>query len=424
MTNVSLRKNRGIATPARVLESLRGAASWLEAAEDSARGSGVGHRIAVYFADGRIDWMYPHGNTGEVISAWLDLAVLLDRPAYIQRAIRYARTLLDDPVRGIYRGPLAEAHGMAWYWTDGGSYSGLYSMRLPWHFDRLASLTGDEEFREICEVIGRTLLSRQRSSGLVDAGWSPERGWDEGGTRVGCRFIYSIGTFATLYRLTGSVGYLRGYERSVRALIKMQRPDGSFYQHYLAESAEPHPTERSVKPFFYGYILNAIAEAHSVFRDDRLLKVACRLGDCLIGTYAYRNSIPYCTGEMPPADRTEADAFVTDSANGLFWLSKETGHTAYEDLALKLWIDAWKSQLEAPGRAGWDGAIIQGANPGLTETLAGVPANRTHLRFDPLKLGKCSLWAMVNHISASRRIREMQSHEHDSIDSELLQLEP
>jgi hypothetical protein len=297
-------------------------------------------------------------------------------------------------------------------------------MRLPWHFDRLATFTGDERFREMCGVIGRTLLSRQRASGLVDAGWSPERGWDEGGTRVGCRFIYSIATFASLYRLTGDSAYLRGYERSVRALVKMQRPDGSFYQHYLVDSGEPHPTERSVKPFFYGYILNAIAEAHSVFRDDRILKVACRLGDCLVRTYAYRNSIPYCTGDMPPADRTEADAFVTDSANGLLWLSRETDHASYEDLALKLWIDAWKSQIEAPGRAGWDGAIIQGANPGLTETLDGVPSNRTHLRFDPLKLGKCSLWAMVNHITASKRILERRSAVQGQIDPEFLQQAP
>jgi len=395
---------RSLLTKEQVLNSLEGAASWLEASTKAVPGASSCHRIAMYFDTGKLEWLYPHSNTAETISAWLDLADLLKRPQYVENATSYAARLASDPVRGLYRGETKDARGLAWYWTDAGTYSGLYTMRMPLHLERIARITGDQRYLDLCDEIGRTLRRRQLASGIVSAAWNPNTGWMRE-ERVGSRYIYAVATFATLHKLTGDASYQAAYERAVEALLRMQNADGSFFQHYDPATALPHPTERSIKPFFFGYILNAIAEAYDLTGDERLLTVARRLGDHLASLYYYRHKVPYCTNAgMIPADQTEADAAVYDSAHGLLWLHARTGSAIYLDLALKLWWGAWTFQQDAPDRPGWHGAIIQGVNSELSETLAGVPANRKHLLHDPTRLGKTSLWAMVNHIFACRRI--------------------
>lgn len=395
---------RSLLTEDLVKNSLEGVASWLEAATESVDGSGSCHRIVEYCSGGEMQWLYPNSNTGETISAWLDLAELLARPEYIEQATAYATRITSDPIRGIYQGERKEARGLAWYWTDAGTYSGLYAMRLPFHLARIAGLTGGQGMLDLCDEIGRTLRQRQLASGIVSAAWSPETGWIRE-ERVGCRYVYALATFATLHRITGDAAYLDAYERAVGALLAMQNADGSFFQHYEAETALPHATEHSIKPFFFGYVLNAIAEAHDATHDGRLLDVARRLADYLASLYYYRHQAPYCIGrEMLSTDHTEANASVYDSANGLLWLYERTGVPTYLDLALKIWYGAWTAQLHAPDRPGWHGAIILGANPTLIATLDGVPANRKHLLHNPNRIGKTSLWSMVNHVFASRRI--------------------
>jgi len=393
----------------RLLGSLQGVASWLETATDTARGLGVGHRVAVYLSDGRMNWMYPHGNSGEVISAWIELGEILERPEYQARALDYGAGLLDDPVTGLYRGEVREAHGLAWYWTDSGSYTCGYSMRMPVHFLRLYEKSGETRFLDICDVIGRTMLHRQTASGLVDASWSPRRGWQEGGTRVGCRYAYSLATFATLFKITGDAAYRQAYERAVEALLAMQNEDGSFYQHYEVATGEPSPNECSIKPFFFSYLFNAMMEAYEAMGDARLLGVAERLGGYLAGLYYYRRSIPYCLGEtLLPTDRVEADTAVHDLANGLLWLYSLNGNAVFLDLGVQLWIDAWLSQAEMPEKPGWHGAILHGVNPALCVPVEGVPEDREHLQYDSTRIAKCTLWMIVNHLFATRRLLDLK----------------
>lgn len=390
-----------------VVESLRGVASWMEQASASTHAEGLSHRIAVYHEEGKVDWLYPHSNTGEVISAWMDLGDILERPDYLERAQAYASRMINDPVKGLYRGEVQEAHGLPWYWTDGGSYAGIYGARMPFHFHRIFAKTGAYEFLEICSTIGETMLGRLLPSGLVDAAWSPQNGWKEGGTRIGCRVIYAMATFATLHRITGDQKYLEAYESSVHALRRMQNADGSFFQHYVVETGAPHPTEKSIKPFFYGYVLNAIAEAYAVAQDERILEVAEGIGQCLIQIYRYRNAIPYCTGDdMLPADKVESETAIYSVSNGLLWLHSVTGESEFLALGSKIWADAAYAQSSDCHKPGWYGAIIQGANPELARPLEGVPANRTHLLYDPRRIGKCTLWEMVNHVFAGRRLLE------------------
>ncbi len=390
-----------------VVSSLAGVAAWMENASAATGQDGLTHRLAVYYKEGEVEWLYPHSNTGEVISAWVALSDILDRPDYLERARAYASRMISDPVKGLYRGDRKEAHGLPWYWTDGGSYAGIYGVRLPFHFHRIFEKTGHPEFLEICSTIGETILQRLLPSGLVDAGWSPQNGWKEGGTRIGCRSIYSMAMFATLYRITEDARYRQAYELSVSALVRMQNSDGSFFQHYVVETGEAHPTERSIKPFFYGYILNAIAEAYAVFGDERILEVARATGRCLLRTYRYRNAIPYCIGhELLPADRAEASTAIYSVANGLLWLYSVTKETEFLVLGQKIWMDACLAQSFADGLPEWRGAIIQGTNPELGHMIEGVPENRIHLRFDPHRVGKCTLWEMVNHVFAGQRLLE------------------
>ena len=391
-----------------VLRSLRGAAAWLEASVDSAAGKGVGHRMAVYSTTGAVKWMYPHGNTGEAITCWLDLATLLDRPDYTERAKVYGYALVDDPQTGIYRGEFEPAHGLMWYWTDIGSYNSLYAMRTVLPLLRLNRLTGDGRFREIVLMMGRMFLRRQTACGLIDASWSPKRGWEEGGTRVGSRFVYGMTIFAALFQETGGSEYRDAYEKAVGALQKMQQADGSFFQNYEVATAERSPSDSSTKFLFFSYILNAIEETYEIVRDERLLDAAKRLGDYLVRVHYYRAALPYCVGtHLLPADQPEADTGIYDCANGLLWLHGVTGELRYLDVATKLWLAAWSNQPEGTGIAGLDGAIISGSTPFLSATVEGVTADRAHLLYDPSRAGKCSLWGMVNHVFACRRLLGM-----------------
>jgi len=385
-----------------ILRSMRGAASWLENSVDSASGQGVGHRIALYAESGEVTWLYPHGNTGEVITAWRVLGKALDRPEYFSSAIRYADGLIEDREQGIYRGSFRSAHGLMWYWTDIGSYNSLYAMRCIGPLLQLHKVTGDRRFLETPLMMGATFLQRQTASGLVDASWSPARGWAEGGTRVGCRFLYCLATFASLFGATGDRVYRDAYEKSVGALLKMQKADGSFYQHYEVATAEPSPSDSSTKFLFFSYLLNALAEAYAVFEEERLLEAACRLGDFLVRSFYHRAALPYCRGEkLLPTDRAEAETGIFDAANGLLWLSSETGEFSYLDVATKLWLAAWSNQPEGTGIQGLDGAILGGNSPFHSATVEGVTGDRPHLFHDPARASKCTLWGMVNHIFAS-----------------------
>lgn len=402
-----------VLTPDRIIESLQGAASWLESATETARGKGPAHRNAVYSVSGEVTWMYPHSNTGEVISGWLDLAEILKRSEYRQYAVQYATDLLEDPVKGIYQGEHKEAHGLAWYWADRGTYTCGYSMRMPAHFARLYQIESDARFLEICEVIGRTFLARQVSSGLVDAQWSPWNGWKEGGTRIGSRYVYPVATFATLFELTSQSVYQDAYERAVEVLLFMQNEDGSFHQHYDIATGAPCPIERSIKPHFFSYIFNAIIEAFAIFPDERLLQVAERLGDYIVRVHHYRRTVPYCLGEkMLPTDQVEADSAMQDSANGLLWLYSQTKNAVYLDVAAKLWMDAWSHQPDVPESPGLHGAILQGINPHLQATVAGIPTDRKHLQHDPSLIARSSMWSILNHIFASKRLLAILAERH------------
>ncbi len=390
-----------------VLDSMAGVAAWMRAGRASAPHGGKSHRMAVYNREGAVTWMYPNSNTGESISAWLDLAEYLECPRYQDYAIEYGKTLIEDKKHGLYGGLAPEALGLMWYWTDIGTYSSLYAMRVPCHFIRLHALTGDTAFLEASERIGDTLVRHQLPSGLVGAGWSEKNGWAESGDRIGSRFVYVCATYATMYRLTGEARYQRAFERALEAMLKMQCEDGSFYQNYDPQTLQMSPSDSSTKCMFFAYILNGIAEAYEVFADPRLLDCARRLGDYIVKVYYCRGALPYCIGKkLLPADGPEANMSMYECSNGLLWLYRMVPDLRFLDIGLRLWVTAWYNQAEVLGNEELNGAILIGSDSTADRSNAGIPSNRKHLAADSSRAAKCVLWGMVNHVFASKRLLE------------------
>ncbi len=398
-------------TPEIVRDSLEATAQWLTTAVEESGHPGKCCRNALYHEDGRVTWLYPNSNTAELISAWIDLAHLHGDDSYTQRAVDYADGFLSDPEKGLYRGADLEAHGLPWYWTDGGTYGGLYAMRMPFHLHRLYEETGEARYLDICDVIGRTLLRRQLDSGMVSAAWDPQIGWMHE-MRVGSRYVYAVATFATLWRITGDEAYRRAYDKALSAMLRLQNPDGSFFQMHDPRTAQP--LDSSIKMHFTAYILNTLLEAHTVTKDARLVECARRVSDHLAGVFYYQHMVPYCTGKVgEPADQMEADSSIQDSSAGLFWLADLTGEAVYRDVALKLWFESWLHQIPQGGREGWKGAVMRGVNPTVDQTIAGVPTNRKHLHHDPTVIGRSDLWFAVSHVFASRRLLGYLSPRHE-----------
>jgi len=357
---------------------------WFEEACRATGNAGKCYRSALYQEGELVGWSHPNSNTTELITAWLDLSEMaetpLSRQRYLENAIRYAHQLASDPIHGFYRGEEVSAHGLAWYWTDDGTYTGGYSMRALGPLLRLNALAPDSRLIDAALSIGNTFLGRQLPNGFASVvGWCPRRGWLSE-RNAGSRYLYSVAVFAHLYRFTGDSCWKDAYERSVQAIEATQREDGAFYQHYDPVTLEP--TDQSVKAHFFSYLLNAFSEAYPVFEDERLLTVSRRLGDFIVRTYAARHQLPYCLDPVYKADLAGAGSAVTDSAAGMLWLGAATGDARYRDVGAKLWLEGYLHQPHAPEAPGWHGAI-------------------------PIGDKRCDLWYATAQVMASRRLLDL-----------------
>jgi len=395
-----------ILEPERLRVSLAAAGEWLEAGSEAAIAAvgkgGLCYRSGLFNEDGSVEWLFPRSNTSELITAWLDLANLLGDERYRARAVAYADQYVTDPVHGLYRGEHTEAHGLAWYWRDDKTYTGGYSMRAPESLLHLARVTGEERYLDAARMIGETFLARQQQKGLVSmVGWSPKGGWGHP-DMIGSRYVYTVGTFASLYEITSDGRYRAAYEKSLAALMEMQQPDGSFFQNY-------HPitlavSEPSVKTHFYSYIFNGIIEAYRVFHDERLVDRARRMALHFAEHYFYRQNMPYCLYPHWKTDLAEYDAPVHDSANGMLWLHEVTGEPLWRDIGQKLWLQGWMTQADLPDQPGIHGALLRGVSPDIATGKAPNNSDAAHLVCNPARVARADLWFQVNYIFATRRL--------------------
>lgn len=390
----------------RVREALRAAGQWLDAASEAAIADlgkpGLCYRTALFQEDGSVVWLFPHSNTTELITAWLDLAEHLGDAHYKERAVAYGEQYAFDPVYGLYRGEHKEAHGLAWYWRDDRTYTGGYSMRAPEALQRLAKVTGDARYLEAARLIGETFLARQLDSGLVHiVGWSPHGGWGHPDL-IGCRYVYTVATFATLFDITGDERYRAAYEKSLRALMIMQQPDGSFFQNYHPETLEI--PERSIKPHFYSYIFNALMEAYRVFRDERLIDSARKMALHLSETFYYQQGVPYCLYPHWNTDKAEYATPIHDTAHGLLWLHEVTGEAQWRDMGEKLWLQGWMTQADRPDLPQLHGALLRGVSPDVKTGRAPNNEGAAHLVYHPDRVARCEVWFQTHFILAARRL--------------------
>ncbi|MBC2592884.1 glycoside hydrolase family 127 protein [Ruficoccus amylovorans] len=394
-------------TRERVLRSMQGVADWIETSTQADPVEGKCYRMAVYDVAGGVTWMYPNSNTAETISAWLDMGDALGRPEFTAKAVEYANALIENHEYGLYAGPASEAEGLMWYWTDVGSYSTLYSMRIPRAFMRLYDITGDQRLLDKCKAIGHTLAREQLANGLIGGGWSPKKGWEEANDRIGSRYAYILATFANLYKLTSEKSYRQAYERAVEGVLRMQLDDGSFYQLYDIETLGVTRAGRSVKCMFFAYIFNALAEAYEIMRDPRLLECATKLGDYIVRVYYCYGALPYCVGpDILPSDLPEMHMSTYECANGMLWLYRHVRDERFKDIGLRLWMSACLNQADTPDNKALHGAILIGSDPTCSTSIEGIPENRKHLLYDPRRAAKCVLWGMVNHVFAGKQILE------------------
>lgn len=366
---------------ASIVVSAAAVGEWFDAASSATGQAGKCCRSAVYSEGKAVSWTHPNSNTAEIISAWLDLAEMAEtvelREYYLNCAIRYAEHLVSDPIKGFYRGEEVAGQGLAWYWTDDGTYTGGYSMRAIKPLLRLYALTADPRLPEAALAIGETFLKRQLPNGFVSVvGWCPKRGWLSE-RNAGSRYLYSISVFALLHRYTGDARWKEAYDLAMNAVEATQREDGAFYQHY--DPVTLQETDASVKGHFFSYLLNAFSEAYPVFEDARILHSARRLGDYIVRLYAARHQVPYCLDPVYQSDLSGANSAVTDSAAGMLWLAEVTGERCYRDVGAKLWLEAYLHQPDAPEAPGWHGAILIGDK-------------------------RCDLWYAAGHVTAARRL--------------------
>lgn len=358
-----------------VIESMRAMAGWLGEARDAARGKGVGYRDIVYFRDGRFQWLYPHSNAGEQIHVFLWLHEFLGDDRCLQHAVEYADVAIADPVRGIYRGECREAHGLPWYWPDIGTYGAMYGMRFPYGFHMLYQKTGKKVYEEYMRLTAEPLVTRLTKIGLIDAGWSPKRGWDEGSHKVGSRIGYAMGPLALMYRVTKDRRYADALDRMIGCFERLQNPDGSFCQ--VFDTGTGAVTDPSIKNHFLGYILNGLTDAYAWSPDDRLLTMARKLAEFIVTNFYYRQVVPYCAGQSPNAsDMQELDSPVIDPATGLFKLFKITKEPHHLDVALKLWWHYYTWQTFCPERPELHGAVLQGQNPDAIKYVKDIDRSR------------------------------------------------
>lgn len=386
-----------------VIDSMRLTGKWLKAASLATGEDGLCYRTAIFHDSGEISWLFPNSNTAELISAWLDIAEVCEDKESLEMALRYADRILNDPIRGLYRGSCEDAQGLAWYWPGDGTYTGGYSMRFPAVFHRLYKQTGDERYLAASRDIGRTFLRRLLPSGLSNmVGWCPKKGWILEGS-AGCRYVYVVSTFAALFEMTGESVYRDAYEGAVQALLKIQREDGAFFQTYdlrTLEAADP-----SVKVHFFAYIFNALAEAYAVFQDERLVECARRMTSYLASQFYYRQQLVYCEHPGFSTDLMEANTAVQDNANGLLWLHSVTGENVCLDMAVRLWIQAWLAQVKVE-KNGWEGALVRGVRVDFDQESKeeALKMRAEHLRYEPSRVGRCEVWFVANYILVSRRL--------------------
>jgi hypothetical protein len=315
-------------------------------------------------------WKYPRSNSAERIQGLLWLNKKLGDDRYRQSALRYAHTLIDDPLRGIYQGDEEDGRGQVWYWRDVGVYVTNYTIRVPAAMLALSEVTGDENYLKIAELSGRQLAHSQRpETGIPREGWwprSPPKSIDVDPEirkiyvspfKINSRVGFAALPFAQLYVKTERTIYRDALLQLLAGLEHYQRPDGAFPADIRIDRFEV--LDPLMKGHYMTYILNGLARASALMPAEAgLLRIAERLGEFLVSRFREANMLPY--GDL--SSDYEPERYVWHSSNpdavyGFAWLSKRTGNPMYREIACRIALNTLLNVLDYPDEPDLHGGV-------------------------------------------------------------------
>lgn len=316
-------------------------------------------------------WKHPRSNAAERIEVYLWLAKRLDDTRFREAALHAGHALLDDPVRGIYRGSEEDGQGMVWYWRDVGLYMTNYTMRVPPAFLRLARATGDKRFRDAALLCGEQLLHSQAPTGILRAGWYPKEPQDAATPlisphaldhwlpkdRINIRFAHVARAYAELFQSTGDSRYANALDRLSHALETLIHPDGSLPSDVRVSILEP--ADSALKGHFLYYVLNGLVGAKRCFPSGSPFDaVLDRLSSFILGRADHQWSAPFgdlTSTSSPLANRQRGSA---DPAYGFAYRAHIGGDTRYRIAALQLVVAALLRCCDAPEAPDRHGGLV------------------------------------------------------------------
>ena len=321
-------------------------------------------------------WQFPRSNAAERIEAFLWLSKRTGDSCFAGLAMRYARAMVDDPLRGIYQGDEEDGIGQVWYWRDLGAYATNYTIRVPSALLALARESGESRFNKIADLCGRQLIhSQQIQTGILREGWWPQHPPKEyvqdvrtksfwiSPVKINSRVGYVTRAFADLYVATQQTRYHDALMLAVEGLEHYQNADGSFPADIRCDRYEVQ--DPTIKGHFMTYILNGCARAACLMpKEPRLAAIAVRLGQFLLRRFRQPGCLPY--GDMN--SNSIGEQYVWRSANpdsifGLAWLSKLTGDPVYREVAARIALDTLLKVLDCPENPDLHGGIPIWPNP-------------------------------------------------------------
>ncbi len=332
----------------------------------------AGYRDLEYAEDGTYQWEFPRSNSSERISAFLWLSKRLNEPTYRDVAIRYAKAMTDDPVRGIYQGDEEDGLGQVWYWRDVGVYVTNYTIRVTPAFLELADETGEVHFQKIAELAGKQLIiSQQKETGILREGWTPRLPEDPtlaarqkelsrmyiSDHKINSRVGYATLPLVQMHLHTGEQIYRDALAHFLEGMERYQNPDGSFPEDIATQRFEVIGPQ--TKGHFHHYILNGTAKAACLFpQEPALTRLAERVGWYLAMQHTKLGSVIY--GDLDSVTPTEGPYWhssVHDGIVGLAWLSKLTNKPFYREIACRIALQALLRTWQCPDNPDLHGAI-------------------------------------------------------------------
>ncbi len=257
------------------LPHLNEALAWLGRAQDASASGGVsrGYSLAwsPYFRTAGWQPPYPE-TTGYIIPTWLEAAVELDQPGWVDRALRAAHWECDLQLEtgAVQGGVVGEGRSPAVFNTG----QVIFGWLAAWERTR------EERFARAAERAGRWLVEVQEADGL----------WRKGNSRFAlsqptlynARVAWAL---AEAGAALGEAGFRDAARRNLRAVAERVLPNGWIPDCCLTDPAAPllHTL---------AYAVRGLLEGGRVLDDEAIFEAGARAARALLPTVARDGRMP------------------------------------------------------------------------------------------------------------------------------------